>query len=141
MVRMLIAWAAGLVSFCAIDFAWLGMMGPRLYRPALGDLVAANPRLGPAAVFYAVYVAGMVYFAVGPAFTGGGWRAAFVNGALLGLLAYATYDLTNQATLRIWPMKVTVLDVAWGGLATGLAAAASYAVTYAVTAWGARAGG
>lgn len=128
-MRMPIAWLAALIPFCLVDFVWLGLMGPRLYRPALGDLVAASPRLAPAVVFYVLYAVGLVWFAVAPAITQGGWRGALLNGALYGLFAYATYDLTNQATLRSWPVKVTVLDLAWGVFASALAAIISYVVT------------
>ena len=137
MILMLIAWGASLVFFCLLDFAWLGVMGPRLYKPALGDLVAASPRLAPAVVFYALFIFGLVYFAVRPALLGGGLRLALLNGALFGFLAYATYDLTNQATLRIWPMKVTVLDMTWGAFISASAAA----VGYAAAAWSNRAAG
>ena len=137
MSRLLIAYAAALVPFGALDFVWLGVMGPRLYRPALGDMVAAAPRLGPAVAFYLIYIAGIVFFAVRPALGAASWRIALVNGAALGLLAYATYDLTNQATLRIWPIRITILDIAWGVFATALAAT----VSFSLTAWSARAAG
>ena len=129
MARMLIAYGTALVCFCALDFTWLGLMGPRLYTPALGDLVAVAPRLGPAVAFYLIYLAGIVFFAVRPALAAGSWRIALTHGAALGLVAYATYDLTNQATLRIWSMRVTILDLAWGAVATALAATVSFSVT------------
>jgi uncharacterized membrane protein len=129
MARLSIAWLAALVPFCLLDFAWLSTMGPRLYKPALGDLMAEAPRPGPAIAFYALYLAGLAWFAVRPASEGGDWRSALVNGALFGFFAYATYDLTNQATLRNWPMRVTVLDIAWGAFASALAAVISSAVT------------
>ena len=135
MPRLPIAYVAALVSFCALDFVWLGLMGPRLYKPALGDMVAAAPRLGPAVAFYLVYIAGIVFFAVRPALAAASWRTALINGAALGLVAYATYDLTNQAILRIWSMRITILDLAWGAFATALAAT----VSFSVTAWSARA--
>ena len=137
MVRMLIAYVAALAPFGLLDFCWLGIMGPRLYKPALGDLIAPSPRLAPAIVFYLLYIAGVVWFAVRPALEQGGWRVALVNGALFGLFAYATYDLTNQATLRIWPVRVTILDLAWGAAASAAAAT----VSFAVTAWTNRATG
>jgi uncharacterized membrane protein len=135
MPQLLIAYVAALLPFGALDFVWLGLMGPRLYKPALGDMVAAAPRLAPALAFYLIYIAGIVFFAVKPALAGASWRIALINGAALGLLAYATYDLTNQATLRIWPMRITIFDIAWGVLATALAAT----VSFSVTAWSARA--
>jgi len=137
MVRMLTAWVAALVPFCLLDFAWLSAMGPRLYKPALGDMVADNPRLGPAIAFYLLYLSGLVWFAVRPALAAGSWRAALLNGVLFGNCAYATYDLTNQATLRIWSMRVTILDLAWGAAVSGAAAT----VSFAVTAWIKRAQG
>jgi len=135
MSRFLVAYGAGLLPFCFLDFVWLGLMGPRLYRPALGDMIAAAPRLAPAVVFYLIYIAGIVFFAVRPALAGASWRVALIHGAALGLFAYATYDLTNQATLRIWPIRITILDIAWGVFATALAAT----VSFSVTAWSARA--
>ncbi len=131
------AYAAALVPFCLLDFTWLGVMGPRLYKPALGDMVAASPRLAPAIVFYLLYLAGLVYFAVRPALADGGWRVALLNGAFFGLVTYATYDLTNQATLRIWSVKVTILDLAWGASVSAAAAT----VSFVVTAWTNRAVG
>jgi uncharacterized membrane protein len=137
MSRFLIAYAAALIPFCALDFIWLSLMGPRLYKPALADMVAAAPRLEPAVAFYLVYIAGIVFFAVKPALAAVSWRTALVNGAALGFVAYATYDLTNQATLRIWSIRVTILDLAWGAFATALAAT----VSFSMTAWSNRAAG
>lgn len=129
MARLLIAYGAALIPFCALDFTWLGLMGPRLYKPALGDMVASAPRPAAAVAFYLIYLAGIVYFAVRPALAAASWRTALINGAALGLVAYATYDLTNQATLRIWSAKITILDLAWGVFATALAATVSFFVT------------
>jgi uncharacterized membrane protein len=137
MTRSLIAYVTLMVAFGLLDFVWLGFMGPRLYKPALGDMLAASPRIGPAVAFYLLYLVGLLYFAVRPALTEGGWRMALLNGAVFGLVAYATYDLTNQATLRIWPVKVTILDIAWGTAASAAAAT----VSFVVTAWTNRAVG
>jgi len=126
-MQLVIAYLAAALVFGALDAAWLGWAGPNLYRPALGDLLAPTFRLAPAGVFYLLYLAGMVWFAIRPGITGG-LAAAALNGALLGALCYATYDFTNQATLARWPTYVTVIDVCWGAFATMTAAVvATYA--------------
>ncbi|MDE2370705.1 MAG: DUF2177 family protein [Burkholderiales bacterium] len=121
--RWVAAVAATVCSFLALDALWLSTMSARLYRPALGPLLAAAPDWIAAAAFYPLYLAGVVVFAVAPALRGGRRRDAAARGAFLGLVAYATYDLTNQATLRDWPWAVTLADLAWGMCATAIAAA------------------
>ena len=128
MLQPILIYVTGLAGFLALDGVWLSTMAPRVYRPAMGDLVAPGVNLGAAALFYLVYGVGIAVFAVAPALGAGRWTVAFLSGALLGFVAYATYDLTNHATLRNWPMVVTALDMAWGTLATALAASFAYAV-------------
>ena len=125
----IVAFIAAAVAFGILDALWLGWAGENFYRPRLGDLMADSFRMVPALVFYTAYIAGIVWFAVRPGLTGGIGTAA-LNGALLGALCYATYDLTNQATLRQWSTTITVVDICWGAFAT--AAAASIA-TFAAT--------
>lgn len=123
-MQWIIAYLAAGISFGILDALWLRWAGPNFYRPALGDLLAAQFRLAPALVFYLLYVAAMVWFAVRPGMAPGALNAvphAVLNGALLGGIAYATYDLTNQATLKVWPLHVTLVDIAWGASATALA--------------------
>ncbi len=110
--------------FGALDAVWLSWAGPNFYRPRLGDILADSFRMMPALVFYAAYIAAIVWFAVRPGLSLG-IGAAALNGALLGAICYATYDLTNQATMRTWSTTVTVADIAWGAFATAVAAAAS----------------
>ena len=110
--------------FGALDAVWLSWAGPNFYRPRLGDILADNFRMMPALVFYAAYIAAIVWFAVRPGLSLG-IGAAALNGALLGAICYATYDLTNQATMRTWSTTVTVADIAWGAFATAVAAAAA----------------
>ena len=122
------AYAAAAVVFGALDAMWLRWAAPALYRPALGELLAPGFRLVPALIFYALYIAAVVWFAVRPGVALGIPYAVF-NGALLGAICYATYDLTNQATLKVWPTAITLIDIAWGAAATALASGASaYAV-------------
>ncbi|HST36652.1 MAG TPA: DUF2177 family protein [Allosphingosinicella sp.] len=132
--RYALAYAATGIAFIAIDAVWLRTMAPTFYRGAIGSLLADQPRLGAAAAFYLVYAAGIVLFAVAPAFAhpGGSWKTALGYGAALGFVAYATYDLTNQATLKVWPLRLTLVDLAWGTLLTGAAAAIGYLVTRAI---------
>lgn len=120
--ELLAAYGLTLVIFLVLDAIWLSSMLERLYRPALGHLLAPQVSLPPAVLFYLLYVAGIVGFAVAPALEGNGARIALLHGAALGLLCYATYDLTSQATLPGWPWSVTLADLAWGTVATGLAA-------------------
>jgi uncharacterized membrane protein len=135
MTALVIAYLSILVVFGALDFAWLSLTHATLYKPALASILAERVAVAPAVTFYFLYLAGVVYFAVSPALAGGGWSRALINGALFGLIAYATYDLTNQATLRIWPVKITIADMSWGAFATGLAAL----ISFSIAAWSERA--
>ena len=117
----IIAFVAAAIAFGILDAMWLGWAGENFYRPRLGDLLADSFRMGPALVFYALYVAAIVWFAVRPGLSRG-LAAAALNGALLGGICYATYDLTNQATLKQWSTTVTIADICWGAFATAIAA-------------------
>lgn len=128
-MRIVIAYIATAVAFLAIDSVWLSTMASRLYRPYLGDLLRSDFDVKAAALFYIIYVGGIVYFAVMPALSSGSWRVAALNGAILGLVAYATYDLTNQATLREWPTIITVADLCWGTFLTASSATVAYLIT------------
>ena len=123
MKSILIAYGSTLAAFLGCDMVWLGIMASRFYRPLLGDMALAVPRLSPAVVFYAIYPVGLLIFCVLPALNAKSPQSALLNGALFGFFTYATYDLTNQATLRNWPLQLTLVDVAWG---TVLGAAASF---------------
>lgn len=130
-----IAYAATLVAFLAVDAVWLYKMGSVLYRPTLGDILLEAPRFAPAVVFYLVYPIGVLAFAVAPALKSGSMLTAIGWGALFGALAYATYDLTNYATLRNWTLQITLADIAWGAFLTGVAAAAGYGAATASRHW------
>ena len=120
----IVAAIAVALVFGALDAVWLSWAGPNFYRPKLGDLLADSFRMAPALVFYAAYVAAVVWFAVRPGLANGIASAA-LNGALLGAICYATYDLTNQDTLRSWSTTVTIADIVWGAFATAVAASAA----------------
>lgn len=125
-MRYLLAYLGSGVVMAILDAVWLTTVGPRLYRPAIGELLAPEPNLRIAVVFYLVYVSGIVFLAVAPALREGSAIRAATSGAVLGLVAYATYDLTNQATLRIWPLHITLIDLAWGTCVTAAAALGGY---------------
>jgi uncharacterized membrane protein len=106
-----------------IDGIWLGIMMQRFYKKQMGDLVAKNANFVAAGLFYVLYVAGLVYLIIAPALENKiSLGETFIRGAVFGLVAYATYDLTNQATLKNWPTIVTVVDLIWGTLLTGTVA-------------------
>ena len=119
----------GLV-FLTLDAAWLSLMGERLYRAQLGPVLAAAPRFGPAVAFYLIYLAGLVGFCVTPALATDRPRGAFARGGFFGIVAYATYDLTNQATLVSWPMDITAADLVWGGFASAVSAGAAALIVH-----------
>lgn len=135
-LKLVVAYVATGIAFALIDSVWLINMAPRLYKPELGELLAPEFRLMPAVVFYLLYIGGMMWFAVVPGLNDGRWQTALVQGAVLGFIAYMTYDLTNFATLKVWSLKVTVLDMIWGTVLTGSASAVGMLVTARVVAQG-----
>jgi uncharacterized membrane protein len=124
-MQIAVAYGSALVVFGLVDAVWLSLMGSRLYRPTLGDILLPNLRLAPAVVFYLLFPLGIVVFAVIPALKSGAMATAFALGLLFGAIAYSTYDLTNYATLRNWTLQLTIADVAYGAVATALAAVAA----------------
>ncbi|HYG28414.1 MAG TPA: DUF2177 family protein [Caulobacteraceae bacterium] len=124
MLKLVAAYLAAGLAFAAVDALWLTQVGPGLYRPALDPLL--RPESDPvdlpsAVVFYLAYIAGVLYLAVWPNRDRPLSRTT-VTGAVLGAMCYATYDLTNQATLRVWSTQITVIDIAWGTFVTAVAA-------------------
>ena len=122
----LAAYVASMIVFLGLDAVWLSVMGPRLYRPVLGDMLAPTLNAPAAIAFYVIYGLGILVLAVSPALREGAAGRAALNGAVLGFVAYATYDLTNQATLRVWSTRLTLADIAWGAALTALAAYAGF---------------
>lgn len=122
----LVAYVASMIVFVGLDAVWLSLMGPRLYRPVLGDMMAEKLNAPAAIAFYLVYGLGVMVLAIAPALREGAGSRAALKGAALGLVAYATYDLTNQATLRAWATRLTLADMAWGATLTALAAYAGF---------------
>ena len=133
--RFAIAYAATMVPFLLLDAVWLSTMAQRLYRPAIGHLMRSGFAWEPALLFYLLYILGLVVFGVMAGLARGRSAVAAGRCALFGLIAYATYDLTNQATLRDWPWVVTLADLAWGAFASALSGLVACRATMA---WDAR---
>jgi uncharacterized membrane protein len=125
-MQYLIAYGASAVVFFGLDLLWLGVIARGFYARQMGDLLREQPSLGVAGLFYVVYVGGIVLLAVLPALQSQSWRTALLLGVALGVVAYGTYDFTNLATLRRWPLALALVDLAWGSVLTGLAATAGY---------------
>ena len=120
MTRNLLIYAATFVSLLLLDALWLGVVARAWYRDGIGHLMAATPNWGAAAAFYLLYPIGLAVFAVLP--SGGDWLRALTLGALFGLFCYGTYDLSNLATLRDWPLSLTLVDMAWGAVVSAAGA-------------------
>ena len=112
--------------FFAVDLIWLGVIAKDIYAKQLGDLLAKDVNWPAAVVFYMMFIFGIIYFAVLPGLEKDSLRTVIQNGALFGGLAYATYDLTNLATLEGWPTKIVFIDIIWGVVLTTTVAVASY---------------
>ena len=126
MMKYLFAYLGAGLTFAAIDAVWLTTMVNRLYRPVIGPIMADKPDMTAAVIFYLISIAGTVFLAIAPALKEGSWTRAALNGAVLGFVAYATYDLTNQATLSVWSWKLTITDIIWGTTLTSLSATGGY---------------
>jgi uncharacterized membrane protein len=134
MMRSLTLYLAAALLFFPLDMLWLGVIAREFYKAQLGDLLAPQPNWLVAIAFYLLYLAGLVFFVMAPAAARGDslWQTA-LHGALFGLIAYATYDLTNLATLRSYPSTLALVDMAWGAVLTAAAAAGGLALARLVT--------
>jgi uncharacterized membrane protein len=122
-MQFVTAYAAALLAFGIVDLIWLSSMANVLYRPVLGDILLPSLRVPPAVVFYLMFPVGIVTFAVLPGLKADSIATAAFYGLLFGAFAYATYDLTNYATLRNWTLQITLIDIAYGAAASAFAAA------------------
>jgi uncharacterized membrane protein len=129
MAQYLTAYGFTAAIFLVIDLIWLSQIAKTFYSERLGDLLLDKPNMGAAAGFYAIYVVGIIIFSVAPALRAGSPTTALAYGALFGFFAYATYDMTNYATLRNWPLEVSLVDTAWGACLTGVSALLGYLLT------------
>jgi len=105
---------ATLAAFFAIDMLWLGLVARNFYNKQLGFLLSPNPNWAAAIIFYLLFIAGILVFVVLPGLEDNSLKATILRAAFFGLVAYATYDLTNLATVKNWPLLVTIVDLVWG---------------------------
>ena len=122
----LILYGITTVIFFTIDMLWLGVIAKNLYRQKLGFILSNEVNWVAAIVFYLIYIGGILFFAVLPAMKEANWQTALLNGVILGGLCYATYDLTNMATIAKWPLDIVIIDILWGMVLTGSVATLSY---------------
>ncbi|MGQ0580687.1 MAG: DUF2177 family protein [Reyranella sp.] len=134
MKSLLIGYLAALVTLAILDALWLGVVSREFYKARLGQLLLEQPLWWAAILFYLIHAAGVAVFAVPPAAAAGTWTAAVLYGGLFGFCVYAAYDLTNLATLRGWPMAVSLVDLAWGAVVTAAATLVAFLVVRAVQA-------
>ena len=124
LIKLLVA--GGIMGI--IDALWLSVVANRFYKSQLGPMLLEKPNMISAIIFYVIFVVGVVVLAVLPAVQAGDWKVALGLGALLGLVTYATYDLTNHATLKGFPLTVVVVDIIWGVVLTATVATLTYLV-------------
>ncbi len=120
-------YAATAIVMVLLDLLWLGVIAKPIYQQGLAHLMAERPNLAVAALFYALYALGLLLFAVAPRGEAAGWGQTLATGALFGFFAYATYDLSNLATLKDWPLGLSLMDMAWGTFASLASASAGKA--------------
>jgi uncharacterized membrane protein len=125
---IIVAYLTSLLTMGVLDGAWLSFATSKLYKPGIGHLMADKPVIPAAILFYLLYAAGVTYLITLPALSTGPFNA-LIRGAVFGLVAYGTYDLTSLAILNNWPVNVTVADMIWGAVITGTTAAIATALT------------
>ena len=119
-------YAIALPVFFALDMAWIGLVAKNFYRNQIGFLMKNEINWTAAAIFYLLFIVGLVLFVITPAMEKNSWMHALLFGALFGLITYATYDLSNLATLKDWPLLVTIVDLAWGATLAASVSTATY---------------
>jgi len=126
MLKLIATYFIALLSFFAIDMVWLGVISKNYYKQKLGFILSPDPNWAAAIIFYLLYIAGIIFFAINPGLKETNWQTALINGALLGAMCYATYDLTNMATIAKWPIEIVIIDIIWGMVLTGSVAVITY---------------
>jgi uncharacterized membrane protein len=135
MNKYLAAYLAAALVMIALDVVWLGLIAKGTYQQSIGHLMSEKPNLLAAVAFYVIYAGGLLVFTLVPQADDAAWGRPMLMGALFGLVAYATYDLSNYATLKNWPLGLTLLDMAWGSAISAVSAGAGKAAMN----WAARA--
>jgi uncharacterized membrane protein len=124
--KLVLSYLLTTVVFFAIDMAWLGFIAKNMYRKYLGSFLSDTVNWTAAIIFYLLFIVGIFYFAILPAVEKNSLTKAVLNGALFGFFTYATYDLTNLATLKNWPLQIVFIDIIWGSVLTGLVSTSGY---------------
>ena len=112
--------------FLAIDMVWLTLIAKNFYAKQIGYLMSKNPNLFAALIFYLIFIAGLIVFVITPALDKKIWMNALLLGAFFGLVTYATYDLTNLATVKDWPLIITIVDLIWGMILSAAVSVITY---------------
>jgi len=133
LLKTLIVYLSTVVVFFAIDLIWLGLMNSRFYKTQLAGFMSDKVNWLPAILFYLLFIAGLLLLVVLPAVEHGSWIRALLLGGLLGMVAYATYDLSNLATLKSWPLIVSIVDILWGTTLSAIVASISYFIAKALS--------
>ena len=130
---VIISYLLTALVFFSIDLAWLGLVARDMYRRYIGHLMGSKVNWVAAGVFYLAFIVGILVFAVYPSVDEGSILHAVVRGALFGFFTYSTYDLTNLATLKDWPLSITIIDITWGMVLTSVVSAAGFCIVKALT--------
>lgn len=126
MINVIRMYLVALTVFFAVDIVWLAIVAKDLYREELGFIMSAKPNWIVAIIFYLIFITGLVFFVINPAVEKGSWPSALLVGMFFGFITYATYDLTNLATLEDWPMRITIIDLVWGTSLGGIVSTATF---------------
>lgn len=113
-------YAVTIIVFFLIDIVWLGVISKNLYQEKIGHLMKEDVNWAAAGLFYLVFIVGLIFFVINPALAKDSWKFALLAGAFFGMITYATYDMTNLATLKDWPIQITILDIIWGSILCGV---------------------
>ena len=124
--KLIISYLLTTVVFFAVDMAWLGLIAKGLYKKYLGSFLSDKVNWPAAIIFYLLFIIGIFYFAILPAVEKNSLAKAIISGALFGFFTYATYDLTNLATLKDWPLPIVFIDIIWGAVLTGIVSTAGF---------------
>ena len=129
MIQYFAAYFFTAATFLSLDLIWLGFVAKDFYFNRIGDLLAQPFNIPAAVIFYLLYIVGIMIFAMHPALSAGSWRTALILGGLFGFFCYATYDMTNLATLKDWSVSLVIVDIIWGTLLTASATTVGYLLT------------
>jgi uncharacterized membrane protein len=124
MLKLLVTYLSATVVMVLIDLIWLGVIAKPMYQAGIGHLMAEKPNIAAAISFYALFPVGLMIFAILPEAANAGWQRTALLGALFGFFTYATYDLTNLATLKNYPLQLALVDILWGSLVSAITASA-----------------